>query len=61
MSEHIPTDGLFAYIVAYAGGLGPNVWDGEKIVQAKSVREALDQVEPSIIADGGEVFLVEQQ
>lgn len=60
-NELLSSDGLFSYLVAYGGGIGPDVWDGELVVKAKSVRDALDQTEAAIQDDGGEVYLVEQQ
>lgn len=50
-----------SYLVTYGGGLGPNVWDAELIVQAPDIRAALDQAEPQVLDAGGVIFSIEQE
>ena len=51
----------FKYIVAIAGGLGPDVWDSEFTVEAENIRQALDKAEPLAAEAGGDIIAIEQE
>lgn len=55
-----PIAGLVSYLVAYGGGLGPDVWDGEMTVQAENIREAITIAERRINDSGAVIFSIEQ-
>ena len=42
---------MYEYLITYGGGIGPNVWDAEITVEAKTIREALDKAEKILDAD----------
>lgn len=35
--------GPYKYLVSFCGGLGPNVWDGEIVVEAEGIKEGLEK------------------
>jgi hypothetical protein len=54
---------MYKWIVAYGGGLGPDTWDAEMIVDADNIRSALDQAEKLLanIDESFAIFYIEQQ
>ncbi len=51
----------FEYLVSFGGGIGPNVWDNEIVIEADNIREALEKSEPKVNEAGGWIYAIEQR
>ena len=52
----------FKYLAIAAGGIGPDTWDKEIIVEGENmtIRQALDEIESSLSDTDGAVIAIEQ-
>jgi hypothetical protein len=52
-----------SYTITYGGGRGPDTWDGELTVKAKSIREAMDKADAELadLSMDGTIFCIEQE
>ena len=52
---------MFSYLICYQGGIGPDVWDAEIIVEAEGIHVALHKAEERLKDVKCQIVSVEQE
>ena len=53
----------YKYVVTFGGGLGPDIWDAEIVVEAENIKEGLDKAIEQLDEECTEsyaIFVIEQ-